>query len=92
MSHKCKIPPFSHKVIHGSIGLVLQGYGMNVMIHGLEKRSSLLPLRGDIQSAYTTLAVGSNRVAVVLKNNTWDWLEIRKGTPVARMVATNQVP
>ena len=42
VSHKCKIPPFSHKVIHGSVGLVLQGYRMNVMTHGLEKR---LPLR-----------------------------------------------
>ena len=92
VSHKCKIPPFGHKVIHGSVGPVLQGYRMNVMTHGLEKRSPLLPLRVDIQSSYTTLATGSNRVAVVLRNNTRDWLEIRKGTPVARMVATNQVP
>ena len=81
VSHKCKIPPFDHKVIHGSVGLVLQGYRMNVMTHGLEKRSPLLPLRG-----------GSNRVAVVLRNNTRDWLEIGKGMPVARMVAANQVP
>ena len=44
MSHKCKVPPFNHKVIHGSVGLVLQGYRMNVMTHGLEKRSPLLPL------------------------------------------------
>ena len=92
VSHKCKIPPFSHKVIHGSVGLVLQGYRMNVMTHGLEKRSLLLPLGVDIQSAYTTLATGSNRVTVVLRNNTQDWLEIRKGTLVTRMVAANQVP
>ena len=92
VSHKCKIPSFSHKVIHGSVGLVLQGYRMNVMTHGLEKRSSLLPLRVDVQSTYTTLATGSNRVAVVLRNNTQDWLEIGKGMPVARMVAANQVP
>ena len=92
VSHKCKIPPFSHKVIYGSVGLVLQGYRMNVMTHGLEKRSPLLPLRVDIQSAYATLAAGSNSVAVVLRNNTRDWLEIGKGTPVARMVAANQVP
>ena len=65
---------------------------MNVMTHGLEKRSPLLPLRVDVQSAYTTLAAGSNWVAVVLRNNTQDWLEIRKGMPVARMVAANQVP
>ena len=70
VSHKCKVPPFGHKVIHGSVGLVLQCYRMNVMTHGLEKRSPLLPLGIDIQSAYTTLAMGSNRVAVVLRNNT----------------------
>ena len=92
VSHKCKIPPFSHKVIHGSVSLVLQGYRMNVMTHGLEKRSPLLPLRVDVQSTYTTLAAGSNRVMVVLRNNTQDWLEISKGTPVTRMVAANQVP
>ena len=92
VSHKCKVPPFSHKVIHGSVGLVLQGYRMNVMTHGLEKRSPLLPLRIDIQSAYAMLAAGSNRVMVVLRNNTRDWIEFRKGTPVARMVAANHVP
>ena len=92
VSHKCKVPPFGHKVIHGSVGLVLQGYRMNVMTHGLEKRSPLLPLRIDVQSAYTTLAMGSNRVVVVLRNTTRDWIEIRKGMPVTRMVAANQVP
>ena len=91
VSHKCKVPPFGHKVIHGSVGLVLQGYRMNVMTHGLEKRLPLLPLRIDIQSAYATLATGSNRVTVVLRNNTQDWIEIGKGMPVARMAATNQV-
>ena len=65
---------------------------MNVMTHGLEKRSHLLPLGMDVQSTYTMLATGSNRVVVVLGNNTRDWLEIRKGTSVARMVAANQVP
>ena len=65
---------------------------MNVMTHGLEKRSPLLPLGVDVQSTYVMLATGSNWVAVVLRNNTQDWLEIRKGMPVARMVAANQVP
>ena len=65
---------------------------MNVMTRGLEKRSPLLPLRVDVQSAYATLTTGSNRVAVVLRNNTRDWIEIRKGMPVARMVAAYQVP
>ena len=92
VNHKCKVPPFSHKVIHSSVGLVLQGCRMNVMTHRLEKRLPLLPLRIDVQSTYATLSMGSNRVTVVLRNNTRDWIEIRKGTPVARMVATNQVP
>ena len=92
VSHKCRVPPFGHKVIHGSVSLVLQGYRMNVMTHGLEKRSPSLPLGIDVQSAYATLSTGSNRVAVVLRNNTRDWIEIGKGTPVAQMVAANQVP
>ena len=92
VSHKCKVPPFSHKVIHSSVGLVLQGYRMNVMTHGLEKRLPLLPLRIDVQSTYTTLSMGSNRVVVVLRNNTRDWIEIGKDMPVTRMVAANQVP
>ena len=83
VSHKCKVPLFSHKVIHGSMSLVLQGYRMNVMTHGLEKRLPLLPLSIDVQSTYATLSMGSNRVEVVLRNNTHDWIEIRKGTPVA---------
>ena len=29
---------------------------------------------------------------VVLRNNTWDWLEIKKGIPITQMVATNEVP
>ena len=65
---------------------------MNVMTHGLEKKSPLLPLGIDVQSAYAMLSTGSNIVAVVLRNNTRDWIEIGKGTPVTRMVAANQVP
>ena len=64
---------------------------MNVMTHGLEKRSPLFPLGIDVQSAYATLAMGSNRVTVVLRNTTRDWIEIGKGTPVPRMVAANQI-
>ena len=92
VTNKCMVPPFGHKVIHGRVGLVLQGYKMNVMTHGLEKRSPALPLGLEVQSAYAILATGSSRVPVVLRNNTKDWLEIKKGTPIARMVAANLVP
>ena len=92
VASKCMVPPFGHKAIHGKVNLVLHGYKMNVMTHGLEKQSPSLPLGIDVQTVYATLADGSNRVMVVLRNNTQDWLEIEKGVPIALMVATNEVP
>ena len=92
VASKCTVPPFGHKVIHGKVNLVLHGCRLNVMIHGLEKRSPSLPLGIDVQTAYATLANGSHRVPVVLRNNTQDWLEIKKGMPIARMVTTNAIP
>ena len=62
------------------------------MTHGLEKRSPSLPLGIDVQTVYTTLADGSNRVTVVLRNNYQDWLEVKKGMPITWMVAANEVP
>ena len=91
VTSKCTVPPFGHKAIHGKVNLVLHGYKMNVMTHGLEKRLPSLPLGIDVQTVYATLADGSNRVTVVLRNNTWDWLEIKKGIPITRMVAANEV-
>ena len=89
---KCMVPPFGHKAIHGKVNLVLHGYKMNVMTHGLEKQLPSLPLGIDVQTVYATLADGSSRITVVLRNNTRDWVEIKKGVPVARMVAANEVP
>ena len=66
----CTLPPFGHKIIHGKVNLVLHGYKMNVMTHGLEKQSPSLPLGIDVQTVYATLADGSNRVTVVLRKNT----------------------
>ena len=92
VASKCTIPPFGHKAIHGKVNLILHGYKMNVMTHGLEKWSPSLSLGIDVQTVYATLADGSNRVTIVLGNNTQDWLEIKKGVPIARMVAANEVP
>ena len=89
---KCMVPPFGHKAIHGKVNLILHGYKMNVMTHGLEKQSPSLPLGIDMQMVYATLADGSNRITVVLRNNTRDWLEIKKGVPIAWMVTANEVP
>ena len=92
VASKCTIPPFGHKAIHGKVNLVLHGYKMNMMTHEVEKRSPSLPLGIDVQTIYATLADGSNRVTVVLRNNTRDWPEIRKGIPITRMVAANEIP
>ena len=92
VASKCTVPPFGHKAIHSKVNLVLHGYKMNVMTHGLEKWSPSLPLGIDVQTVYVTLADGSNRITVVLRNNTRDWLEIKKGMPVTCMVAANEVP
>ena len=92
VASKCTVPLFSHKVIHGKVNLVLHGCRLNVMTHGLEKRSPSLPLGIDVQTAYTTLANSSHRVPVILRNNTHHWLEIKKGVPIARMVTANAIP
>ena len=92
VTSKCTVPPFGHKAIHGKVNLILHGYKMNMMTHGLEKWSPALPLGIDVQTVYATLADGSNRVTVLLRNNTRDWLEIKKGMPITQMVATNKVP
>ena len=92
VASKCTVPPFGHKVIHGKVNLVLHGCRLNMMTHGLEKRLPSLPLGIDVQTAYTTLANGSYSVLVVLRNNTQDWLGIKKGVPIARMVTANAIP
>ena len=92
VTSKCTVPPFGHKAIHGKVNLIPHGYKMNVMTHGLEKQSPALPLGIDVQTIYATLADGSNRVTVLLRNNTRDWLKIKKGKPITQMVATNEVP
>ena len=92
VASKCTVPPFGHKVIHGKVNLVLHGCRLNVMTHGMEKRSPSLPLGIDVQTAYATLAISSHRVLVMLRNNTQDWLEIKKGIPIARMVTANCHP
>ena len=50
VASKCMVPPFGHKAIHGKVNLVLHSYKMNVMTHGLEKRSPSLPLGIDVQT------------------------------------------
>ena len=89
---KFQIPPFGCKAIRGRTGLLLMGYNLNVMTHGLEKKSPQLPLGVEVLSSYATLTKGSNKITVMLRNNTNKWVEVQKGVPIARMVTTNLIP
>ena len=92
VSSKFQISPFGCKAIDGRTGLLLMGYKLNVMMHGLEKKSPQLPLGVKVLSAYATLTMGSNRITVVLRNNTNEWVQVQKGVPIARMVTANMIP
>ena len=89
---KFQIPLFGCKAVHGRTGLLLIGYKLNVMTHRLEKRSPQLPLGVKVLSSYTTLTTGSNKITVVLRNNTNDWVEVQKGIPITQMVTANLMP
>ena len=65
-SSKVQVPPFGHKIIHEKTGLILQGYKMNVMTHGLKKRSPQLLLGIEVLYSYATLTMGSDRIVVTL--------------------------
>ena len=91
VSDKCEVPPFGHKVIHGKVDLTLFGCKMNVMTHGLERRSPRLLLGIEVQTTYATLDAGSSPVTVVLQNTTKNWLKLGKGVPIAQMVVANQI-
>ena len=92
VSSKFQIPPFGCKAIHGRTGLLLMGYKLNVMTHGLEKKSPQLPLGVKVLSSYATLTTGSKRITIVLRNNTNEWVEIQHGVLIARMVTVNMIP
>ena len=68
------------------------GYKLNVMTHSLEKKSPQLPLGVKVLSSYATLTTGSNRITIVLRNNTNEWVEVQKGVPITRMVTANMIP
>ena len=67
------------------------GFKLNVMTHDLEIKAPQLPLGVEVLHSYATLTTGSNRIVVVLRNNTNKWVQIQKGVPIARMVAANLI-
>ena len=71
-SSKVQVPPFGNKIIHGKTSLILQGYKMNIMTHGLEKRSPQLPLGIEVLYFYAALTTRSDQIVVSLRNTTED--------------------
>ena len=65
-SSKVQVAPFRHKIIQRKTGLILQGYKMDIMTHGWEKKSPQLPLGIEVLYSYATLTTGSDQVAVSL--------------------------
>ena len=58
----------------------------------LLEKSPQLPLGVKVLSSYATLTMGNNRITIVLRNNTNEWVEVQKGVPIARMVTANMIP
>ena len=83
------IPPGSNKTMKARNPLVLMGTCMNVMTEPLHQTDKALPRGLHVCPTYNC---GSQRTTVQLYNNKDHAIIIKKGTAVARMVATNEVP
>ena len=86
------IPPRLNKTIKACTPLVLMGTSMNVMMEPLDQADKALPLELHIHPSYGTYNCGSQRTTVQLYNTKDHAIIIKKGTAVARMVATYEVP
>ena len=86
------IPPRSNKTIWARTPLVLTGTKMNVMTEPLHLTDKVLPPRLHIHPSYGTYNCGSQKMTVQLYNTKDHAIIIKKGTAVAQMVATNEVP
>ena len=86
------IPPQSNKTIKAHTQLVLMGTSMNVMMEPLHQIDKALPRGLHVHPSYGMYNCGSQRMTVQLHNTKDHAIIIKKGTAVARMVATNEVP
>ena len=81
------IPPQSNKT-----PLVLMGTQMNVITEPLHWDDKALPQALNVRPSYGTYNCGSQKTDVQLYNTKDYPIILKKGTPVARMVAVNEVP
>ena len=86
------IPPKSNKTIQAHTPFVLMGTKMNVMAEPLHWTDKALPWGLHVHPSYGTYNCGSQKMTIQLYNTKDHAIIIMKGTAVARMVATNEVP
>ena len=86
------ILPRSNKTIKAHTQLVLMGTSVNVMTEPLHQTDKALPQGLHVHPNYGTCNCGSQRMTVQLYNTKDHAIIIKKGTAVAQMVATNEVP
>ena len=86
------IPPQSNKSIKACTPLVLMGTSMNVMTEPLHQNDKALPQGLHVRLSYGTYNCCSWKTMVSLYNTKDHAIVIKKGTAVAQMVATNEVP
>ena len=85
------IPPQSNKTIKAHTPLVPMGTSMNVMTEPLHQTRKALPQGLHVHPSCGTYNCGSQKTRVQLYNTKDHTIIIKKGTAVARMVATNEV-
>ena len=68
------------------------GECLNMMVQALHAQDGTLPPGLTVQNTYTELRKGSNKVVVVVWNNTAYPQTLQKKTPVARAMAIQPVP
>ena len=86
------IPPRSNKTIKACTPLVLMGTSMNIMTEPLHQTNKALPEGLHVHPSYGMYNCGSQRMTIQLYNTKNHAIIIKKGTAVAQMVATNEVP
>ena len=86
------IPPQSIKTIKAQTPHVLMRVCMNVMMEPLHRNDKVLPRGLHVQPSCSTYYCGSRKMDVQLYNTKDHPIVLPKGTAVARMVATNEVP
>ena len=86
------IQPRSNKTIRAHTPLVLMGTKMNVMTESLHQAVKALPWGLHVHPSYGAYNCSSQKMMVQLYNTKDHAIIIKKGTAVARIVATNEVP